>query len=421
MNKKTVLFIMPRLPFPAVSGRKTSLYHYCRILNQELGFRLVVAAFLEAGDNQKNVPDFISRLEVLPAPSFKEKIVNILKYSVLRKKLPLQVSLFLSEKAGKMVEKIIEEENPTVIIADMVRTTEYIKDKKEFTVADLDDRISLRYKRQLIEDIKGINPYGAFINTVPGCIRKLFLVNVIKKNVVKREIELLDRYEKNIGKICSSTVFVAQKEANDFNNELGEKKAYAVPIGVDTAFFSYRECGNDDNMIGFLGALNVAHNENAVKHFIEHIFPKIIKKVPNAKFVVIGGGASKELLDYASENVIFTGRVEDIRKHLQQCKVFVCPMTFGSGIKTKNLEAMSMGLPIVTTEIGAENIDAKNMEDWVIANSEEDFADNVIKLIRNHDFRINIGKRGSEFVNKNFTWDTTKDSLYSLLENFQIL
>ena len=42
---------MPRLPFPATSGRKTSLYHYCRILSEELGYKLIVAAFLEKEDN----------------------------------------------------------------------------------------------------------------------------------------------------------------------------------------------------------------------------------------------------------------------------------------------------------------------------------------------------------------------------------
>lgn len=69
MNKeKTILFVMPRLPFPAVSGRKTSLYHYCRILSQELGYRLVVAAFLESGDNPNLKPDFIDKLVILDKP-----------------------------------------------------------------------------------------------------------------------------------------------------------------------------------------------------------------------------------------------------------------------------------------------------------------------------------------------------------------
>ena len=59
-EKKTVLFVMPRLPFPASSGRKTSLYHYCRILSDELGCRLVVADFLETRDDPSLKPNFVN-------------------------------------------------------------------------------------------------------------------------------------------------------------------------------------------------------------------------------------------------------------------------------------------------------------------------------------------------------------------------
>ena len=80
MNKtKKILFVMPRLPFPATSGRKTSLYHYCRILSEELGYRLIVAAFLEKGDDPQLKPGFIDRLEVLPKPSATTKIKNIIQ------------------------------------------------------------------------------------------------------------------------------------------------------------------------------------------------------------------------------------------------------------------------------------------------------------------------------------------------------
>ena len=76
-KQETILFVMPRLPFPTTSGRKMSLYHYCRILSEELGYRLVVAAFLENGDEVKDVPYFIDRLEILPKASSKEKIKTI--------------------------------------------------------------------------------------------------------------------------------------------------------------------------------------------------------------------------------------------------------------------------------------------------------------------------------------------------------
>lgn len=416
-KNKTVLFVMPRLPFPASSGRKTSLYHYCRILSEELGYRLVVAAFLESGDDPKLKPEFVDRLVVLPKASAKEKMINITKESLLLKRLPLQVSLYLSKKAQSVVDSIVAEEKPDIVIGDMIRSTEYIKNIQSFRVADLDDRISLRYQRQLENDIDGINPYGAFINTVPSFLRGFMLLKPVKLAVVKNEIKLLRDYELRIGKICDSTVFVAKQEADNFNKELGESKAIAIPIGVDTDYFAYRGLRDEENVIGFLGAMSVAHNENAVRHFAQDILPLIIEKVPDVKFMVIGGGASDDLRKIQSEHIFFTGRVDDVRDYLEWCKIFVCPMTFGSGIKTKNLEAMAMGLPIVTTEIGAENINAQSGSDWVVEMTDDTFANAVVDLLMNDKKRKSIGRNGSIYVRENFTWDVAKNQFDVLLGN----
>lgn len=412
---KTILFVMPRLPFPASSGRKTSLYHYCRILSEELGYRLVVAAFLEKGDDPAQKPKFIDKLIILPRASAKNRIFKIVKDSIILRKKPMQVALYWSTEAKKMVDDLVKKERPQFVIGDMVRSTEYIRDIDSFRIADLDDRISLRYKRQLDNDIDGINPYGAFLYTVPKVLRAIMLAKPLKLAVMKNEIALLDKYEKEIGEICEKTIFVAEKEVREFNQELKQNKAVAVPIGVDVDFFSYRESKATKNIVGFLGAMSVAHNENAAHHFISEILPIVLKKVPNAVFMVIGGGASEELRKLESEHVHFTGRVEDVRDYLEQCKVFVCPMTFGSGIKMKNLEAMAMGLPVVTTNIGAENINAVNGKDWMVEDENIRFADSVATLLTDNGKRLLIGKNGSDFIKSNFTWDVARKKFEELL------
>lgn len=420
MNKtKKILFVMPRLPFPATSGRKTSLYHYCRILSEELGYRLIVAAFLEKGDDPQLRPEFIDRLEILPKPSATTKIKNIFVDSVLLKKKPMQVSLYWNPNAKVVIDKIVKEEQPDIIIGDMVRSTEYIKNYPIYRIADLDDRISLRYQRQLDYDISGINPYGAFLNTVPEIIQKIMLWKPLKVYVVKNEIKLLKKYELEIAKQCDKTVLVAQKEVDALNKELHENKAYAIPIGVDVNYFSYRENFSEENYIGFLGAMSVAHNENAVRHFIADILPQIVKERPEAKFLVIGGGASEDLRKLESDHVHFTGRVDDVRDYLEKCKVFVCPMTFGSGIKTKNLEAMAMGIATITTTIGAENIDAENMQEWIVVDNSDEFAESVVKLLEDDAFRHYIGEGGNKFINQNYTWNVTKNKFDKLLKTIK--
>lgn len=415
MEKKVILFVMPRLPFPATSGRKTSLYNYCKIISQKLGYKLIVAAFLEKDDNPFLKPDFIDELIVLLEDNKFKKIKNIIIKSFIKKEMPIQTALYWSDKANNEIKKIIKEKQVDIVIADMIRTTEYLKDVECYKIADLDDRISLRYKRQLENDFKNINPYGAFLNKMPSFLQKIMLLTPIKKFVTKNEITLLNKYELEVGKIFDKIVFVAKREAEEYNRELKENKAVAVPIGVDVDYFKYRENIKKENKIAFLGALSVAHNEAAVINFIKNIFPKILKENKEAKFVVVGGGASEKLLKYRNDNIIFTGRVDDVREVLNKCKVFVCPMTFGSGIKTKNLEAMAMGLPVVTTSIGAENINATDGKEWFICDNAIDFANKVLRLLDDENMCCNIGENAYKFINENFVWQIAEKEMKKIL------
>lgn len=417
-KKKTILFVTTRLPFPKTSGRKTSLYYYCKILSEKLGYRLVVASFEEENiDIDKEKPDFIDKLVILPSPKIKSKLLNVMKYSVVLKKFPLQVSLYWDKKVDEIIKNLVNIERPFVVIGDMIRTTEYVRNLDCYRIADLDDRISLRYKRQLEHSLNDVNPYGAYLVHLPKIIQKILLFKPLKIRITKNEIKLLEKYELEIGRVCDKTIFVAENETKTFNKEINNNKAETVPIGVDVDYFKYiEELDNSDLYIGFLGALNVAHNESAVKYFINNIFPIINKENCNIKFLIIGGGASKELLKYENENIIFSGRVDNVKEYLRKCKVFVCPLIFGSGIKTKNLEAMAMGLPIVTTTIGAENISAQNLIDWIITDNDKDFANSVIKLINDKELRISIGYNAHKYVNENFTWDIAEKKFKEILE-----
>ena len=416
-KKRTVLFVMARLPFPKASGRKTCLYHYCRILSETLGFRLVVAAFLETGDQPDPMPSFIDRLYTLQKPSGAEKIRHMLTDSLLLGRKPLQVALFWSRNVRQQIDRIVRIEKPDIAIADMVRTTEYIRHLRLYKIADLDDRISLRYQRQLETDISGINPYGAFLYTLPPFMRNVLLWKPLKLFAMRCEIRLLRRYELEVGAAFDVTVFVAKGEAEQFNAELGEQKAKDIPIGVDTDCFAFRGPCPSGDAIGFLGALSVAHNEAAVEHFIRHIFPSILARKPDAMFLVIGGGASDKLRRLATDHITFLGCVDDVRESLGRCKVFVCPMTFGSGIKTKNLEAMAIGLPVVTTSVGAENIHAVSGVDWVIRDHPQDFADAVVELLTEDALRKDMGEKARDFIIRSFTWEVARSRFEEILFN----
>lgn len=413
---KKIVILSERLPFPPTSGTKNLMFNYCKILHEKLGLEVVNLSFMENEDDISLKPDFISKVYELPNPSGKAKVKNLLLKTLIQQKYPIQVSLFWDKRIKEKIDSILAIEKPDYVIADLIRTTEYLNDFAGFKIADLQDLFSLRYERQLRMDLATLNPYGAYLYRLPVVIQKTLSITSIKKLVMRTEIKLLKKYEKQVGQRYDRIMFVAKNEGEKYNHMLGEKKAIVAPLGVDYEHFSEELHVNKiPHSIAFMGALNVAHNENGIIYFAKNIFPLIQEKIPEVKLYIIGGGATEAIKNLTSRHIVLTGRVEDVRVAVSSCETFICPLRFGSGIKTKNLEAMAMGVPIVTTSIGAENIDADDGKEWFVADDNETFANQVIALLEDSELRQLFGENGRDFVKKNFSWKVAEEQFRELL------
>lgn len=136
----------------------------------------------------------------------------------------------------------------------------------------------------------------------------------------------------------------------------------------------------------FVGAMNRPENEDAVLWFLEQVWPRISQAVPAAKFVIAGAKPSQRLSDVAStaQSVELTGFVETLTPWYEQAAVCVVPLRTGAGVKFKTIDAMISGVPVVTTSVGAEGIDATNLFSGLTDEADQ-FADAVIEELRTPD------------------------------------
>ena len=94
---------------------------------------------------------------------------------------------------------------------------------------------------------------------------------------MQTEIKLLRNFEINVGNYYDRVMFVAKSEGKRFDQMVGKKKSMIAPLGVDYDFFSQDlSLQKKEKSIAFMGALNVAHNENGIIHFIENCMPRIV-------------------------------------------------------------------------------------------------------------------------------------------------
>lgn len=417
---KKVLFITTRLIYPVNDGRKVVLYNYCKGLADQHNCEVRLFSLVDEEETKKEQPNFISEIYYSKLPNKIEKMKNLILKSILLNKWPLQVSLYYSNNAQKELDRVINEYNPDIVICDMARTAQYLKrldGYKYNKILDMDDVLSKRYQRQANSGVLGKSAVGAYSNKLPKIFNCFLNNRLIMKFILTKEAKLLEKYEIKIAKYYKSIVFVSPLEANEFNTKIGENKSIDITIGVDYDYFSeFVVKEKKDNYIVFLGNMYVAHNKDSVRLFIKNVFPEILRSNPKCVFRIVGKCSEefkRELSNY--ENIEITGEVEDIRKYIQDCTVAIAPLVYGSGIKTKILETMAMGVPIVTNSIGVEGINVVNNKEIFVCDTDEDFKDKVNELLRDRNLREEVRLAAQKVILNEYKWENILEKFRKIL------
>lgn len=416
MENKRLLFITTRRFWPTDSGRKLSLYHYCRGLHDVYGYEIYIYSFLEVGQTPKNgddKPSFIHSVTYAKPISFLTKIKNIVCKSVFsRRKMPLQCSLFYSKENADRIKSLADDLDPQVVIVDMVRLAPYYTAFSHLAckkVLDMDDVLSKRYRRQIEFKNSQTNLMGVYAGNANGIFSKLAGNKLLKKIVLNCEARLMESAEKNYAEIYDSVILVSEKETEYLNKITNTSKAVTVTMGVDYEHFSESsDIGKEQNSLSFIGNLKVAANVDSLDIIATKILPSVETPV---KLYVIGFCPDNIKEKYKSnDNIVFTGIVDDLRKPIKNTQVFLSPIAYGSGIKTKILEAMAMGMPVVTNSIGAEGLDVMDGRELVIKDDYADVVEAVKELLSNEPLRNEIGERGQRFIQQHHDWNTVYKS-----------
>ena len=222
----------------------------------------------------------------------------------------------------------------------------------------------------------------------------------------------INRYEKAYDKFDSCIV------VNDKDKKLLQRKLNVeisvVANGVDTNYFKNQNKEYDKKLV-FLGDMSTPPNNDAIKYFVEEIYPLILKR-HNIKLYIVGRNPSNYIKSLSNDNIIVTGEVEDVRDYLGPNSIFVTSMISGTGIKNKILEAMSMELAVVSTSIGISGIDAMENKEYLLADNTILFADNVCKLIEDDDLRNNIGKNSRKMVIEKYSWIKASQKIEEIIK-----
>ena len=233
--------------------------------------------------------------------------------------------------------------------------------------------------------------------------------HALKRLVYRHEHWRNARHERQFYPRFRKTVFVSQVDAALAAELAPSADCISIPNGVDIDYFrTSTQASGQGNGIVFTGDLSYAPNRDAADFLVDEIMPRIPRELAPHLYLV-GQRPSPRLSALGMPDVTVTGFVDDLRPYLADAALYVSPLRFGSGIKNKVLEAMSMGKTVVGTPVSFEGIACEDGRDCIVAGTDADsFARQLTAGLRDHAMRAQVGARARQLVEQQYSWDSIR-------------
>lgn len=170
----------------------------------------------------------------------------------------------------------------------------------------------------------------------------------------------------------------------------------------------------------FVGGFAHRPNVDAMLYYKEQILSHLSRLLPNVKLHVVGSHPSQKIWELNSNNINVLGFVPDLEPLLNGCRVFVCPLRYGAGMKGKLGQALSHGLPVVTTSTGAEGMGLTHKDQVLIEDDPEKFAALVAQVYQDENLWSTLSANGKHYIETNFSPKSTEEKLLFALKELSI-
>ena len=381
---------LSRIPFPLEKGDKLRAYHQIKsMIEAGNEVHVICLHFEKATSNQ------IQALQKLGGHwyfiSLSKVLIPLSLLNGIWSQQPWQVLLFHQRNAHRQLQTLVEQIHPDVIYSQMIRTSEYTKNFHEIPkTLDYMDALSLGLKKRWKKS------------------------HWLTQWFWKDEFERVSKYEKVISHYFDQITIISQKDANSIEIPDG-KKFDIISNGIDFEFFIPRKTSKE-NAIIFTGNMNYPPNVDAALRLGLMIMPLLWKKLPEVKLIIAGAEPHRTLYQSLKDpRIEITGWMDDIRMAYDRGSVFVAPMTLGSGMQNKILEALSMGLPVVCSDIAADAFDEEIRKILFVAGNDDEYVENIISILNQEVHHQSDDVQS--IIQSKFSWKKATEPLLSLLRS----
>jgi sugar transferase (PEP-CTERM/EpsH1 system associated) len=380
--------ILSRVPYPLEKGDKLRAFNQIKQLSKT--HQIILFALNDSVLDDRAMAELKKYCVAISIVKFSKITIFFNLLRAFFNGLPMQVGYFYFYKAQRKIDEMIKKHTPDHIYCQLIRTSEYVKKYPTIPkTLDYMDVFSKGMERRKQTDAFYMKPF------------------------LMMEYRRLLRYERNVFALFNNKIIISEQDKNLIPH-LNKQDIVVVPNGVDTSYFKPLQHKKEFELL-FNGNMNYPPNIESVEYLVEKVMPHVWNKLPATRLLISGATPNAKVLDLASDKVIVSGWVDDIRMNFAKSKVLVAPMQISIGLQNKLLEAMAMQIPCITSSLANNALGAKKNDQILVADTPEQYARHIIDLLQNEDKAKQIGMSGYQFVLNKFNWESTTAILSQLM------
>ncbi len=394
-----ILFLTQIVPFPPDAGPKVKTWHVLRSLTSQ-GHSVTLVSFVRP-EEQPHIPTLEKMCKAVYAvPLRRSRLgdVGFMVRSYLTNR-PFLVERDYSHRMQELVNNLIRQGDFDFIQADQMTMVQFalrgaaaFPKKKPKLIFDAHNAVWT-----ILERMQENAPW--------------FL-----KPVLAFETRRVKRYEGGLLRMVDHVLAVTEIDRTSLEEALSSTKVRredhvaaisVIPIAVDTQQLQPIKRQPISKNIVTLGTLRYPPNADGIRWFLNEVFPIIRKRVPEATLTIIGKNPPKDFLDEAArkpEAIEVTGYVPELVPYLSHSTLMVVPVRAGGGMRVRILEGFAYAMPVATTSIGLEGIDAEIGKDVLVADTAPDLADRVCELLENESLQASLATNGRKLAEARYDW-----------------
>ncbi len=421
-QKEKILFVLPFLPYPLTSGGAQAIFNGIDVVKEDLD---VYVTFEAAASDNDNIEKFKSLLD---------RKVTVLPYLI-----PSQQSKEQTLKQ-KLYQPLFKTEKKLRKLAGYDFTPVRIPHRAWLPEELFPKRMGFAKHVCSIVDEYGIDIVQCEMLrnvtlglVLPDKVRKVFVHHEL--GWVVHELELQsqkgDAFEQKLYldyyKMCEVALLNTYDDVITLSSIDTEKLLLAgVTANIHTSLAVVNTpqdtmlSTNGWKVLSFVGPECNLPNVAGIKWFLANVWRQLRQKDSSYKLQIIGRWSPDHIAEVIGghENVEYLGFVEDLPSVLKDT-IMIVPITVGSGIRMKILEAAAMGVPFVTTSVGVEGIPVTDGEHCFVADTPEDFM-NAIMRLKDEQLRKQLAENANRLAKEHYTLEALRKNrleVYSIRKN----